>query len=233
MANPCSAALRLFRPHRAPPSLFSSYRRGYSLFCIASLSDHLLNSIVGMATVCQALSSYSNYRDSRSPLSLQTQHANLGLSSTVYVGNLSFFTTEEQIYELFSQVSADNLGCPGCMRRRTLITVIRVLLGRGSQTYYHGTGPEQQDSVWILFRRVSSTSTATVLYIWQTAETITRRYFQHNHALESLRYVSGTKLDERIIRADLDPGYLENRQYGRGKSGGQVRDEYREVSQHP
>jgi len=35
-------------------------------------------------------------------------------------------------------------------------------------------------------------------------------------------------LDERIIRADLDPGYLENRQYGRGKSGGQVRDEYRE-----
>lgn len=54
-------------------------------------------------------------------------------------------------------------------------------------------------------------------------------FFQHNHALESLRYLSGTKLDERIIRADLDPGYLENRQYGRGKSGGQVRDEYREV----
>lgn len=53
------------------------------------------------------------------------------------------------------------------------------------------------------------------------------------HALESLRYVSGTKLDERIIRADLDPGYLENRQYGRGKSGGQVRDEYREVSSPP
>ena len=40
--------------------------------------------------------------------------------------------------------------------------------------------------------------------------------------------LSGTKLDERIIRADLDPGYLENRQYGRGKSGGQVRDEYRD-----
>jgi hypothetical protein len=37
-----------------------------------------------------------------------------------------------------------------------------------------------------------------------------------------LRYISGTKLDERVIRADLDPGYLDGRQYGRGKSGGQV-----------
>jgi nuclear cap-binding protein subunit 2 len=31
-----------------------------------------------------------------------------------------------------------------------------------------------------------------------------------------------------VIRADLDPGYKDGRQYGRGKSGGQVRDEYRE-----
>lgn len=53
------------------------------------------------------------------------------------------------------------------------------------------------------------------------------RFYSHAHALASLRYISGTKLDERIIRADLDPGYQENRQYGRGKSGGQIRDEYR------
>jgi nuclear cap-binding protein subunit 2 len=37
-----------------------------------------------------------------------------------------------------------------------------------------------------------------------------------------MRYISGTKLDERIIRCDLDPGYKEGRQFGRGKSGGQV-----------
>jgi hypothetical protein len=49
------------------------------------------------------------------------------------------------------------------------------------------------------------------------------RYYTHSDALECLRFISGTKLDERIIRADLDPGYLEGRQYGRGKSGGQVR----------
>ena len=43
-----------------------------------------------------------------------------------------------------------------------------------------------------------------------------------------MRYVSGTKLDERVIRCDLDLGYKEGRQYGRGKSGGQVRDEHRQ-----
>ena len=43
-----------------------------------------------------------------------------------------------------------------------------------------------------------------------------------------MRYISGTKLDERIVRCDLDAGYKESRQFGRGKSGGQVRDEHRE-----
>lgn len=43
-----------------------------------------------------------------------------------------------------------------------------------------------------------------------------------------MKYVGGTKLDERIIRTDLDPGYKEGRQWGRGRSGGQVRDEHRE-----
>lgn len=43
-----------------------------------------------------------------------------------------------------------------------------------------------------------------------------------------MRYINGTKLDERLIRCDLDPGYQDGRQYGRGKSGGQVRDEFRE-----
>lgn len=43
-----------------------------------------------------------------------------------------------------------------------------------------------------------------------------------------MKHVSGTKLDERIIRCDLDLGYKEGRQFGRGKSGGQVRDEHRQ-----
>jgi len=53
-------------------------------------------------------------------------------------------------------------------------------------------------------------------------------YYTHQDALDCLKYIGGTKLDERIIRCDLDEGFSEGRQYGRGKSGGQVRDEYRE-----
>ena len=68
-------------------------------------------------------------------------------------------------------------------------------------------------------------------------------YYHHQDALDCMKYIGGTKLDERIIRTDLDEGFSEGRQYGyvpsmfsatltnlnsRGKSGGQVRDEYRE-----
>eukprot|EP00484_Ammonia_sp_Unknown_P024797 CAMPEP_0197034772 /NCGR_PEP_ID=MMETSP1384-20130603/12757_1 /TAXON_ID=29189 /ORGANISM="Ammonia sp." /LENGTH=236 /DNA_ID=CAMNT_0042464727 /DNA_START=316 /DNA_END=1026 /DNA_ORIENTATION=- len=40
-------------------------------------------------------------------------------------------------------------------------------------------------------------------------------------------YLNGTKLDDRIIRADLDPGFEPGRQFGRGATGGQVRDDRR------
>lgn len=39
-------------------------------------------------------------------------------------------------------------------------------------------------------------------------------YYTHQDALDCLKYIGGTKLDERIIRADLDPGFQEGRQYG-------------------
>ena len=35
-------------------------------------------------------------------------------------------------------------------------------------------------------------------------------------------YINGTRLDDRIIRTDWDAGFIEGRQYGRGKSGGRV-----------
>ncbi|KAH9812154.1 hypothetical protein DFH28DRAFT_1109955 [Melampsora americana] len=134
-----------------------------------------------MAHVCQNLDSYSSYRDSRSSLSYTEQQTQLSKSSTVYVGNLSFFTTEEQIFELFSKISP----------------IKRIIMGldRNSKTPCGFCFVEYYDPI---------------------------------DALGCLRYISGTKLDERIIRADLDPGYKDGRQYGRGKSGGQVRDEYRE-----
>lgn len=48
-----------------------------------------------------------------------------------------------------------------------------------------------------------------------------------NYTNITCRYVNGTRLDDRLIRVDWDAGFIEGRQYGRGKTGGQVRDEYR------
>lgn len=37
-----------------------------------------------------------------------------------------------------------------------------------------------------------------------------------------MRYISGSKLDDRNIRVDLDVGFTKDRQYGRGRTGRQV-----------
>jgi nuclear cap-binding protein subunit 2 len=37
-----------------------------------------------------------------------------------------------------------------------------------------------------------------------------------------MMFINGTKVDERIVRTDIDPGFAVGRQFGRGKSGGQV-----------
>jgi nuclear cap-binding protein subunit 2 len=102
-------------------------------------------------------------------------------ATTLYVGNLSFYTTEEQVYELFSKCGE----------------IKRLVMGLDR---FHKTP-------------------CGFCFV---------EYFTHQEALDCMKYIGGTKLDERIIRTDLDPGFEEGRQYGRGKSGGQVRDEYRE-----
>lgn len=102
-------------------------------------------------------------------------------ATTLYVGNLSFFTTEEQIHELFAK----------CGEIKRLVM---------------GLDRYQKTPCGFCFVE----------------------YYTHQDALDCMKYIGGTKLDERIIRTDLDPGFQEGRQYGRGKSGGQVRDEYRD-----
>ncbi|KAK4945750.1 nuclear cap binding complex subunit [Elasticomyces elasticus] len=102
-------------------------------------------------------------------------------ATTLYVGNLSFYTTEEQIHELFSK----------CGEIKRLIM---------------GLDRFQKTPCGFCFVE----------------------YYTHQDALDCMKYVGGTKLDERVIRTDLDAGFQEGRQYGRGRSGGQVRDEYRD-----
>eukprot|EP01120_Amphizonella_sp_Union-15-10_P014739 TRINITY_DN7267_c0_g1_i2.p1 TRINITY_DN7267_c0_g1~~TRINITY_DN7267_c0_g1_i2.p1 ORF type:complete len:132 (-),score=27.75 TRINITY_DN7267_c0_g1_i2:89-484(-) len=56
----------------------------------------------------------------------------------------------------------------------------------------------------------------------------TFRYYRRCDAEDCVKYINGTKLDDRMIRTDWDAGFKKDRELGRGKDGGQVRDEYRD-----
>ncbi|KAL7038576.1 hypothetical protein ACKWTF_009610 [Chironomus riparius] len=122
----------------------------------------------------------SSYRDQHYKGTRYDQEKQLKLTSTLYVGNLAFYTTEEQIYELFSRCG----------------DVRKIVMGLDK------------------FRKTPCGFCFVEYYLRSDAEA-------------SMRYVNGTRLDDRIVRVDWDAGFIEGRQYGRGKSGGQVRDEYR------
>jgi nuclear cap-binding protein subunit 2 len=122
----------------------------------------------------------SLYKDRRYTGGTEDREAFLRRSTTLYIGNLSFYTTEEQVFELFSKAGE----------------IKRIIMG---------------------LDRVKKTPCGFCF-----VEYLTRR-----DAEASVRFLSGLKLDERFIRVDYDVGFEQGRQYGRGKSGGQVRDEYR------
>ncbi len=53
-------------------------------------------------------------------------------------------------------------------------------------------------------------------------------FVEYHHRIDALSAVSnltGTKLDGRVIRVELDAGFKPGREYGRGAGGGQVRDD--------
>eukprot|EP00026_Physarum_polycephalum_P016123 Phypoly_transcript_16966.p1 GENE.Phypoly_transcript_16966~~Phypoly_transcript_16966.p1 ORF type:complete len:264 (+),score=57.70 Phypoly_transcript_16966:52-792(+) len=120
------------------------------------------------------------YRDHKFPGGEEAFRRALELSTTLYVGNLSFFTTEEQIVELFSKCGE----------------IKRVIMG---------------------LDRNKKTPCGFCFVELYTRE----------DATDCVKYLSGTKLDDRVIRVDWDTGFNPSRQFGRGASGGQVRDEYR------
>lgn len=102
-------------------------------------------------------------------------------SKTVYVGNLSFFTKEEQIHETFAAVGP----------------VKRVIMGLNSFTK-------------------------------QPCGFCFVEFYTKEHANAALKYLSDTVCDDRLIRCDADGGFIQGRQYGRGRSGGQIRDEMKD-----
>ena len=74
-------------------------------------------------------------------------------------------------------------------------------------------------------------NTIVLFYIFPVPNKIARlvllivcfRYYTRADAEHAMRFINGTRLDDRIIRTDWDAGFKEGRQYGRGKTGGQVK----------
>ncbi|KAK3562435.1 hypothetical protein QTP86_034079, partial [Hemibagrus guttatus] len=130
-------------------------------------------------------------------------------SSTLYVGNLSFYTTEEQVYELFSK-SGDV--------KRIVIGLDKVKKTACGFCFVEYPFCIRPDCLNRFEKKL------TCIKILNTPV----RYYTRADAEHAMRFINGTRLDDRIIRTDWDAGFKEGRQYGRGKSGGQVRDEYRQ-----
>ncbi|KAI5953561.1 hypothetical protein KGF54_002933 [Candida jiufengensis] len=99
-------------------------------------------------------------------------------SRTVYVGNLSHFTTEEQIHELFMKCGP----------------IEKIIMG---------------------LDRNKLTPCGFCFVIYRTED----------GALNAMKYLQSTVLDGHNISIDLDPGFREGRQFGRGKHGGQAAQE--------
>lgn len=100
------------------------------------------------------------------------------LLRTVYVGKLSHFTTEEQIYELFSKC-----------------------------------GPI--DNIIMGLDRNKCTPCGFCFVVYKTTQ----------GSLNAKKFLDYKCLDGQLMLIDLDPGFKEGRQYGRGVFGGQAGQE--------
>ncbi|EYU22773.1 hypothetical protein ABFS83_03G125300 [Erythranthe nasuta] len=133
-----------------------------------------------MASLFKDPNKLSAYRDRRFSGTQEEFDEALLNSTTIYVGNMSFYTTEEQVYELFTRAGE----------------IKKIVMGLDKN------GKTPCGFCFIM-------------------------YYSREDAEDSVKYISGTILDDRPIRVDFDWGFQEGRQWGRGRSGGQVRDEYR------
>ena len=121
------------------------------------------------------------YFDKKSGLTEEEVKLRESVSTTVYVGNLTFFTSRNQIYQVFSQ----------CGPIRNIII-----------------GENKQDNTPCGFCFID--------------------FYERQSALDAIKWITRTYLDGRMTRVDIDRGFEEGRQYGRGKNGAQRRDDFRD-----
>ncbi|WVZ00724.1 hypothetical protein V8G54_026793 [Vigna mungo] len=146
-------------------------------------------------------SKLSAYRDRRFPGTQEDFEHALQTSTTVYVGNMSFYTTEEQVYELFSRAGE----------------IKKIIMGLDKNT-------KTPCGFCFVFNSVLVDGSLCEC-VWMNV--LFDRYYSREDTEDACKYISGTILDDRLIRVDFDWGFQDGRQWGRGRSGGQVRDEYR------
>ncbi|KAG5242197.1 nuclear cap-binding protein [Salix suchowensis] len=128
-----------------------------------------------MASLFKDLTKLSAYRDRRFPGNQEEFEHALQTSTTVYIGNMSFYTTEEQVYELFTRAGE----------------IKKIIMGLDKN---------------------SKTPCGFCFVL----------YYSREDTEDAVKFISGTILDDRPIRVDFDWGFQEGRQWGRGRSGGQV-----------
>jgi nuclear cap-binding protein subunit 2 len=172
-----------------------------------------------MASVVTPLDQPSNYKDSQARVDRQKQHEFIQKSTTLYVRLCSIILPCTSRLCLPSDWQSQLLHNRGANPRH----VLKMLQPRRwwwCKAHHHGSRPSH--SVCYLFDRCCFSLTCASSSGRTPCGFCFVEFYTHAEALASMRYVSGTKLDERIIRCDLDLGYREGRQFGRGKSGGQV-----------
>lgn len=136
--------------------------------------------VLSFELLVDRLDAFSRYKDRDFKGSESEYQERLRESKTLYVGNISFRTSELHLRDLFSRFGA----------------VDQVILG------INKVAREPCGFAFVSF--------------WL------RRDAQH-----AKLFMDGWSLDGRVIRADWDYGFEEGRQFGRGKFGGQVRDDHR------
>lgn len=104
----------------------------------------------------------------------------LDKSTTVYVGNLSCYTNEYQLYELFTRCGS----------------IRRIIMG---------------------LDKIKKTPCGFCFV----------EFDERDSALKSVNFLNRTHLDGREVQVDIDGGFEDGRQYGRGAHGGQIGDERR------
>ncbi|KRX08750.1 hypothetical protein PPERSA_08061 [Pseudocohnilembus persalinus] len=88
-----------------------------------------------------------------------------------------------------------------------------------------------EDSIMEFFSRAGHVKN---LYMGQTLEGKPAgfcfiEYMNNQDARYAVQYLNQTKLEDRVIRVDLDIGYNPERRFGRGQQGIQIRDELRKT----